>query len=267
MAYHTRFGLEYNPFIKNKAKDVLIETSEYRQCVTRLNHLVNIGGFGLVTGEAGLGKTSTLRYWTNTLSKSLYDVIYISLSTITVDQFYYILAEELGLEPEMKKTKNYKNIQRLIKNIAVEKRKIPVIILDEANYMASSILNDLKMLFNFDMDSKDYAVIILAGLPNLSNTLALKSNEPLRQRVVMSYQLDTIKLDEAKDYVLEKLKQAGCHHEVFTESALHSITSTANGTLRVINQICNTCLMIADNKEQSIINEELVLSAIDEIQI
>ena len=66
-------------------------------------------------------------------------------------------------------------------------------IFDEANYMKSGILNDLKILFNFEMDSKDYAVVLLVGLPQLNNQLRLSSHEPLRQRIIMSHNLEKSK--------------------------------------------------------------------------
>jgi len=267
MSYHTRYGLAYNPFIKNESKDVLIQTQEYKECSARLDQLLKTRGFGLVTGAAGLGKTTTIRKWSQGLNPSLYDVIYISLSTITVDQFYSQLAQALRLEVTNKKTTNFKNIQESIKTMATQQRKTPVIILDEANYLMSKILNDLKILFNFDMDSKDHAIILLVGLPLLNNTLNTKSNEALRQRIVMSYQLDVLNKEQAKEYILEKLKEANGIHEIFNENALHAITSHCNGTLREINKLCNACLLIAEKLKLSAINEEVVLAAINEITI
>ena len=84
-----------------------------------------------------------------------------------------------------------------------KKRITPVFIFDEANYMKSGILNDLKILFNFEMDSKDYAVVLLVGLPQLNNQLRLSSHEPLRQRIIMSHNLENLNEEEAKRYIKE----------------------------------------------------------------
>lgn len=83
--------------------------------------------------------------------------------------------------------------------------------MDEANYIGTAILNDLKILFNFEMDSRDRAVILLAGLPQLNNTLRLGIHEPLRQRIVMNYNLDGLSKEEGRAYIQEKLKGPDAH--------------------------------------------------------
>ena len=82
------------------------------------------------------------------------------------------------------------------------------IILDEANYLRNGILNDLKILFNFEMDSSDQAVVLLAGLPQLYNTFNLEIHEPLKQRIVMNYHIENLNKEESRKYIQEKLK--GC---------------------------------------------------------
>ena len=171
MDYTARYGLEFNPFLKN-SKEVLVETQEYKEVL-----------FGLLTGSAGRGKTTAVRNWASGLNTSLYKVVYSSLSTLTVNDFYRNLAAELGAQPAFRKTDNFKIIQGEINRLVLEKRQTPVIIIDEANYIGNAVLNDLKMLFNFEMDSKDRAVILLSGLPQLNSTLRLSIHEPFRQRI------------------------------------------------------------------------------------
>lgn len=95
MDYTARYGLEFNPFLKN-SKEVLIETQEYKEVLFRLNYLLTTKGFGLLTGSAGRGKTTAVRNWVSGLNTSLYKVVYSSLSTLTVNDFYRHLAAELG---------------------------------------------------------------------------------------------------------------------------------------------------------------------------
>lgn len=264
--YVSRYGLDFNPFIKN-SQDIIIETSEYKEVVYRLDYLLNNKGFGVITGGAGCGKTTMVRSWVSGLNNSLYKVIYTSLSTLTVSEFYKHLASELGLEAMSKKSDNFKNIQAEISRFSIEKRITPVIIIDEANYISNGVLNDFKMLFSFDMDSKDRAVILLIGLPTLNNTLRLVANEPLRQRITMNYSLDSLSKTEALDYIKGKLNGARCTMEVFDTNAVNAIINAANGIPRLISKICNASLIIGNSKNVNIINSDIVMSAVNDIEL
>lgn len=266
MDYISRFGLESNPFTKN-AKEILIETEDYKELVYRLNYLLNNKGFGLITGESGRGKTTIIRNWSKSLSESLYKVIYISLSTVTVNEFYSQLAQQLKIERVYKKVENFNLIQQSIIRLSLEKKITPVFVFDEANYMCSGIMNDLKMIFNFEMDSKDRAVVLLVGSPLLINTLKLNSHESLRQRITMNYHLNAFSKSNAKQYIQEKLKKAGSSQDIFEESAIESITNAANGTPRIINKICDQCLFIANSKNLSLINNDIAMAAYSEAEI
>ena len=100
--YIARYGMDFNPFIKN-AKDVHIETEDYRELKIRLDYLLSNRGFGIITGGAGRGKTTCIRHYVSSLNPSLYKVIYSSLSTLTPNDFYRNLVRELGSEPAFKK--------------------------------------------------------------------------------------------------------------------------------------------------------------------
>lgn len=266
MDYTARYGLEFNPFLKN-AKEILIETQEYKEVLFRLNYLLTTKGFGLLTGSAGRGKTTAVRNWVSGLNTSLYKVVYSSLSTLTVNDFYRHLAAELGAQPAFRKTDNFKIIQEEINRLVMEKRQTPVIIIDEANYIGNAVLNDLKMLFNFEMDSRDRAVILLCGLPQLNSTLRLSIHEPFRQRIVMNYNLEGMTKAEGHSYILEKLSGAGCKQTVFEENALEAILNAANGIPRMINKLCNASLLIANSSGLNFITSDAVMQAINDCEL
>lgn len=267
MNYIGRFGLEFNPFLKNARHETVIETTEYKEIHYRLELLLKTRGFGLITGTAGKGKTTIIRNWATGLSPSLYKVVYITLSTVTTLEFYRHLAEQLGLAPRYRKADNFRIIQDEITRFAVEKRIAPVIIIDEANYIKTEILNDLKIIFNFEMDSKDRAVVLLCGLPTLNNTLSLVAHEPLLQRITMNYHMEGMNKEESNNYILEKLSKSKANPGVFSNSALEALVNTAGGVPRIINKLCDTCLVIGDTKEVGEINNDIVMLAISETEL
>lgn len=266
MNYIARYGLECNPFLKN-SKEIPVESKDYKEVQLRLDYLLQTKGFGLLTGSPGCGKTTSIRNWSKNLNPSLYKVIYSSLSTLTVMEFYRNLVIELGQEPVFRKSENCRIIQDTVTQLSLEKRITPVIIMDEANYIGNAILNDLKILFNFEMDSRDRAVILLVGLPQLNNTLRLGVNEPLRQRIVMNYHLDVLTKEESRIYMIEKLKGAGCMQTVFEENAIEAITNAAGGIPRVLNKLCNGCLLIGNSQSANLISAEIAMKTIQDNEL
>lgn len=263
MELTARYGLEFNPFLKN-SKEILFEGAEYTEARFRLDYLAKNKGFGLLTGAPGRGKTTLVRSWSSSLNPSLYKVIYSSLSTLTVNDFYRNLALSLGAQPAFRKTENFHIIQDEINRLALDKRKTPVIIIDEANYIKNTVLNDLKILFNFEMDSRDRAVILLVGLPPLNNTLQLSIHEPLRQRIIMNYNIDAYSKDEARSYIDHKLKNAGSTQPIFEDAAIEAILNASDGTARMINKLCNASLVIGHSLSAGLISADIVMKAIND---
>lgn len=264
--YTSRYGLDFNPFIKN-SHDIMIETTDYKELSLRLDYLLKNKGFGMITGESGRGKTTAVRSYMKNMNTSLYKVIYTSLSTLTVSEFYKHLAVELGITPMFRKTDNFRNIQAEITRSAIERRITPIIIIDEANYINNAVLNDLKMLFNFEMDSRDRAVVLLVGLPQLNNTMRLAANEPLRQRITMNFNIDSLTKDESISYIKSKITGAKGTMDIFNPNALEAISNASNGVPRIINKICNASMIIAATKKSEYVDADIVMSAVNDITL
>ena len=266
MDYAARYGLEFNPFLKN-AKDIFLETAEARETKVRLDYLGETKGFGILTGSPGLGKTTAARLWAASLNPSRFKVVYSSLSTLTVMDFYRQIASGLGAEPSFYKNTLFNDIQGEINRYALEKRITPVIIIDEADMLSHKILSDLQIMFNFEMDSRDRAVILLAGQPRLNTTLNQSTHESLRQRIVMNYHMGGMTKEESRSYINRKLEGAGSRQPVFDENAMEAVINVANGTARMINKICNRSLMVGASHGQNIIDAETVRIAVEDNQL
>ncbi len=114
------------------------------------------------------------------------------------------------------------------------------------------------------MDSRDRAVILLVGLPQLNNTLRLSVHEPLRQRILMNYSLDGYSKEEGREYIDKKLRGAGCLQDVFDNSAIEAILNASDGTARIISKLCHTSLVIGNSREQDIITAETAMQAVND---
>ncbi|TYQ15355.1 UNVERIFIED_CONTAM: type II secretory pathway predicted ATPase ExeA [Acetivibrio alkalicellulosi] len=268
--YKSYWSMEFNPFIKDdtdKIKETYFNSNDFKNATARLEHLKNIKGIGLFTGFSGTGKTFALRYFSKNLNPSLYKVIYIQLSTITVLEFYKSLSYGLDLEPPNKKVDMFRDIQQRIVSLSKDKKITPVVIIDESQYLKTDLLNDLKLLMNFDMDSKNYVVLILLGQPVLNNILSKQIHEALKQRIVISYNFEGISKNEVKEYITSRLELCGVHSEIFSNNAIEAIFGCCNGSTRKLNNIVDKCLVIGYMNKATIIDTDIVMSAQNEIEL
>ena len=130
----------------------------------------------------------------------------------------------------------FEEIQHGVAQLAA-RGKQPVIILDEADLLRSPLFDELRILLNFEMDSKDPLLLILAGQPQLLAKLALRVHLPFRQRVAMRYRMPTMDEQHTRGYVEHQLRLAGRQQRLFTDEALMQIFVQSGGIPRVIGNL------------------------------
>lgn len=259
--FRQHFGLKFNPFDKEISTDKLFASRDTRELDSRLKYMLDSRGICLIVGEPGSGKSTGLRKLTENLNRSLYKPCYLPLTTLTVKEFYQALASLLGETPTYKKVTLFQQIQNCIHNLYYEQRITPVIIVDEVHMAPISILDDLRLLFNFKVDSANPFVLILAGQPQIRNKLALNTCYPLRQRISMRYSMQGLTLEETADYCNSRMKIAGCVSEVFSPAALAAIHTVSGGFPRAVNNIAVASLMYCTERKMLSVDEEAVYQA------
>jgi len=259
--------MQFNPFSKSAPGKHHFESDDFKQATARLKHLCDIKGIGLFTGNPGTGKTFTLKKHADSLNPGSFKVFYAPLSSVTVLEFYRGIAIGLGLSPPYKKIDLFNAIQDRIKSLAKDKRVTTVIICDEGQYLSSKILNDLKILLNFDMDSDNHAVVILAGQASLANTLSMGAHEALSQRIVINYAFTGLSKNEMAEYIVSRLKGCGVSQAIFQENALEALWGCCSGSPRVVNSLAENCLRIGAQKGAKLIDTEIVMLANNELAL
>lgn len=263
----TYFGMKCNPFKKGFDQKKKFEFNDFKEMQARLDYLLKTKGIGLFTGNSGFGKTYAIKYFVDHLNIGLYKPVYLTLSTLTVMDFYKGLCIGLGITARHRKIDMFKQIQDTIKNYVKDRKITPVIILDEAQYLRTDILNDLKMILNFDIDSKDYVTLILVGQPTLNDTLSRNNHEALKQRIVVNYTFVGLDIKEVEDYLRDRLRLAGMNENIFEEGAIKAIASNCNGSTRKLNSIVENCLMICEQKGENIVTTEIAMLAENELNL
>ena len=146
----------------------------------RLNYLKDIRGIGVFTARPGMGKSYALRCFANDLNPSLHHMEYMCLSTISVSDFYKQFCSILGVSDKGGKPAMFKAIQTQISYLYKEKRQPLLLAIDEAQYLSTGILNDIKMLMNYGYDSVNCFTLILCGESHLNDILRKPVHEALR---------------------------------------------------------------------------------------
>ena len=252
------FGLKYNPFGKELDISNVYESEDMKELNSRFKYIQTIRGMFLLIGEPGMGKSTALRKLSNELNPGLYKPCYFSLSTVTVMDFYRGLLMSLGEVPSHKKVTMFHQIQQSIMSLYYNQKITPVIILDEVQMLSNSILEELRLLFNFKMDSENPFILVLSGQSQIRNKLQLAINVPLKQRIAVKYIMQGLKPEELPDYIGTRLKAAGLHENIFTPAAIEAIYSASKGVPRLVNSLATASLMYACSIKQKHIDEEIV---------
>jgi type II secretory pathway predicted ATPase ExeA len=252
------FGLKYNPFGKELDINDVYESEDMRELSSRFKYIQASRGIFLLIGEPGTGKSTALRKFTAGLNPGLYKPCYFTLSTVTVMDFYRGILMSLGETPSHRKVTMFHQIQEAIASSYYEQRITPVIMLDEVQFVSSSILEDLRLLFSFRMDSENPYILVLSGQSQLRNKLQLSVNAPLKQRISIKHAMSGLKKEELSDYFTKRLKSAGLTVNVFTPAAIDALYSVTKGIPRIVNNLATTSLMYACSNRKNEVDEETV---------
>ncbi len=267
MPFTAFYGMRLNPFDKGLPSKDAYKTLDMEQMQGRLEHLKAHPGIGLFTAPPGMGKTFALRCFSDTLNPNLVRFCYICLSTVSASEFYRQLCTALGLEASHRKTVMFQRIQEYLYSLSTAKNVHCMVCLDEAQYLNSDILRDLKMLCNFCMDSKNCFSLILLGQPVLANLMMRQTNEALRQRICVHYSFRGISEEEAGRYVDDRMALSGAASGIFGQDAITTAYGSCNASLRQLNLILTKALTIGAQNSRQNIDPDIILAAVNDIAL
>ena len=260
----TFYNFKKLPFQKNIEPKDLFMTPAALELKNRLEHIRDIRGMMLLTGNPGVGKTLNIKAFVNQLNANLYKFFYIPLSTVTPLEFYSQICFYLTKETSWKKSQLFRAIQNGIKDFVANHKKIPIIILDEAHLLKNENFQELQIITNFDMDTLDPFIVIISGQSHLSERLMRPIHESFNQRFALKFVLPPLTKEQTPCYIDHHLRIAGRKDPIFDKNAITAIHQNAMGRPRVINTLAIKAMTIGALEQKDLLTEGEVYRASQE---
>ena len=259
--YEKYYGLTDKPFNTTPDSRFFFASSKHEEALNCLLLAISErNGFVVITGEIGSGKTTVCRTLINKLDATT-KVALVLNTHLGKKELITTILEDLGIEyRSTSKTHLMAALNKYLLEQAAKDVNV-VLIIDEAQNLAPSVLEEVRMLSNLETEREKLIQIVLMGQPELRKKLAMPKLEQFRQRVVLHYHLEPLTLAETGSYIRHRLKTAGNKEaDIFDESAISAIYEYSKGVPRLINIACHHALIEGLVRESSRITAEIVRS-------
>ena len=264
--YKAFYGLNDNPFSIAPNPHYMFLSDRHREALAHLTYgLGETGGFVLLTGEVGTGKTTVSRCLLQQIPDNT-DTAFILNPSLTELELLATLCDELEIKYGDNPT--LKQLTDLISMYLLNNHKNgrnTVLIIDEAQHLRSEVLEQLRLLTNLETNTKKLLQVILIGQPELQQLLKRQDLRQLAQRITARYHLLPLNKDEIALYVLHRLQVAGRHEPLFTRKAIAALHKHSGGIPRLTNLLCERALMAGYGQAKVPIDHKMVNQAAVEV--
>jgi general secretion pathway protein A len=258
--YKEFFGLRANPFNVNPDPRYLFLTRHTEEALACLTYgIQSRKGFVLLTGEVGTGKTTLINKLLEWLRLQQVATAFVFNSRLNTAQFLDYMMADFGIPCD---SKDKSQILLRLYNWLLDRYRAgetAVLIVDEAQNLTEEVLEEIRMLTNLETFTEKLLQIVLVGQPELEEKLRQPQLRQLRQRLSLRAKTHELTLAETKAYVQQRLRIAGSNgQEIFDPEAVIAIHRYANGIPRVINLLCEHCLVSAFVDQQNVVKPAVV---------
>ncbi len=263
--YEAFFGFREKPFTILPDPAYLYLSRQHRLALVHLEYgLLHRAGFIVISGEIGTGKTTLIKALLQRLDKQT-EVASIFNTTVGPEEFLNLVLQEFDQVPAgTGRTEKLDRLNTFLIDHYAKDHRV-VLIVDEAQNLSIETLEEIRLLSNLQT-AKDYLLqIVLVGQPELRHKLSHPRMVQLAQRIAVHYHLAPLTEKETELYIQHRLEVAsgeGDTRNIFTENAMEVIFQHTQGTPRLINLLCDACLVYAYADEVSVITEAMVEEAV-----
>ncbi len=243
--YQQYFGLAEAPFSIAPAPRYLYMSQRHQEALAHLLYGVNGGGgFVLLTGEVGAGKTTVCRCLLEQIPEAC-DVAYIFNPKLTVEELLSTICSEFGIVCPAGNTSIKVFVDCINAHLldAYARGRHAVLIIDEAQNLSADVLEQMRLLTNLETSERKLLQIILIGQPELASMLERPELKQLAQRIVARYHLGPLSRPEVAAYVQHRLAVAGTQRQLFSAALMRRLHQVSGGIPRIVNVLCDRALL------------------------
>ncbi|MBS1787946.1 MAG: AAA family ATPase [Acidobacteria bacterium] len=261
------YGLKDIPFSLTPDPRFLYFTASHREVMANLHYGIQHGkGLIVATGEVGTGKTTMLRAMISRLDRSVL-TSYLFNPGLTVPELYQHLATDYGFAPYTSKADALQKLGRLLM-MRHSRGLRTVLVVDEAQGLSRELLEEIRLLLNFETYTEKQLQIVLTGQPELRALLNSADLRQLKQRISLRCEIKPIKAEEVSGYIRTRLKVAGATRlDLFTPDAVALIFRASEGIPRLINNICDNALLNGYAANARTISAEIISEVAESLDL
>lgn len=269
--YKKFYGLTRNPFEVSPDPHFYFQTPCHNEAMAIISYgVLRRKGFTVITGEVGTGKTLLVRCLLEALTKNKVAFAYVYNPMLSVPEFLAHVLNDLGL-PSMVRPKG--ELLSRLNNFLLAyslNNGTTALIVDEAHLLSWELFEEIRLLTNLETSQHKLLQIVLVGQPELDRKLDSQELRQLKQRVSLRCKLEPLGPEDVERYILWRLRQAGPDPRtsaVFTPDAIEAIHYFSMGIPRLINTICENCLISGYSRQAKQITMQTVREVATELRL
>jgi general secretion pathway protein A len=264
--YEAFFNLKMKPFELVPNPEFIYLSRTHKKALHYLNYGISEkAGFVLLTGEIGSGKTTLITDLIKRLDRDV-TLAKVFNTKVNSEQLLAMINDDFGLDV---KGKDKISLLRDLNDFLIDqhaKRSHVVLVIDEAQNLTPELLEEIRMLSNLESGTAKFMQIVLAGQPELRETLSLPQLRQLRQRISINCDISPLTREEAEEYIFHRLEVAGNRDAVtFAADSMDIIYLHCKGIPRLVNIMCDFLLLTACVEETRTIDAAMVQDIVKDL--